>query len=131
MKFIICTEDQYQSVQGIHLTSPALWHLNDAIQIADRDGFERIYIHAELKGLMYALHEDVLQKLFTLSGADDVQVEVIHPTSAIEYYRDFQIIGQKGYYRYESLSDGSVSADHWKTIRGVRGAIDREYRGAN
>lgn len=133
MKVIICTNDQYKSVQGVHLRSPDLYYLNAAIQVADRDGFECIYIHAELHGLQYEINPDVLQELFKLTGIEKVQVEVVHPASAIEpneYYRDFKIIGQNGYYRFETLSGGSVSANHWRTIRGVKGAIDREYRGA-
>lgn len=51
----------------------------------------------------------------------------------ITYYRDFKILfavlsNGKNYYRYESISGGSVSVDHWRTLRGVMGAIDREYR---
>lgn len=42
-------------------------------------------------------------------------------------YRDFVIFGQTGYLRYESLSGGSVSSKHWKTVQGVKKAIDREY----
>lgn len=30
-------------------------------------------------------------------------------------YRDFKIFGVKGYYRFESRSGASVSANHWKT----------------
>lgn len=42
-------------------------------------------------------------------------------------YRDFKIFGKPGYYRYESLSGGSVTVQHWKTLRGVKAAIDKEY----
>lgn len=42
-------------------------------------------------------------------------------------YRDFNIIGQPGYYRFESCSGKSVSVKNWKTLKGVKSAIDREY----
>lgn len=43
-------------------------------------------------------------------------------------YRDFYIFGIPGYYRFESRHGVSVSVRHWKTLNGVRKAIDREYR---
>lgn len=42
-------------------------------------------------------------------------------------YLDYRIFGVPGYYRFESVRAGWVTAKHWKTIRGVKAAIDREY----
>ncbi len=45
-------------------------------------------------------------------------------------YKDFKIFGVPGYFRYQSRSGQSVSADNWPTVDAAKKAIDKkEYKG--
>lgn len=82
MRFIICTENQFKTEQGIHLMNPDTWYVNDAVQTADRDGFETIYLHYPCKGTAnYIIPHDVLQLLFTELQGTFVDVHFVHPAS--------------------------------------------------
>ena len=67
IEFIICTADQYKGSQGIHLINPDEYYVNDSISSAERDGFEKIYLHYASVGSQYAIPSDVLKVLLDLS----------------------------------------------------------------
>jgi hypothetical protein len=80
LKIVICGENQYRDLQGIHLRSPDQWYLDDAIQTAERDNFSHIYMHYEHNGSRYRVPSDVLKSLFEYAqDFQSLKVSVIDP----------------------------------------------------
>lgn len=83
LTIVLCTLDQYQSKQGIHLNSPDTHYLNDALSNAQSKGFNTIYCHYEVDGLLYKLSQDILHRLIVLGKT--CTVSIAHPAS-IEHH---------------------------------------------
>lgn len=83
LRIVICTEDQDATSQGIHLHQPDAWALTDAVERAERDGFNRIYAHYPTlrQGKVYKIHADALAALFELAREHSIKVITIDPTS--------------------------------------------------
>jgi hypothetical protein len=81
VRITVCAEDQYRAAQGIHMRQPDVWYVNDALQQADRDGFEAIYFHYKANGSLYRIPFDVLALLMDLSG-DQADVHFVDPRGA-------------------------------------------------
>lgn len=79
LKIYVCGTDQLKNQQGIHLIDPDLWYLQRALDDAERDMFESIFIHVPSKGQNYRMREDVLAELFRLAALDDIRVETVNP----------------------------------------------------
>lgn len=79
MKIFICDMESFLDKQGIHLRDADSYYLNDAMNTAERDGFESIYLHTSRSGLMYKLSQDVLLDLFRLNLESDIEVIPLHP----------------------------------------------------
>lgn len=96
LTIVICNPEQYRSKKGIHLTSPDLWYLNDAVNSAHDKGFSEIYCHYETDGLNYKLSQDLLHRLIVLGNR--CTVSVTHPASIEGHEHTLTNVG--GVYEY-------------------------------
>lgn len=76
IRLIVCGTEQNKSLQGIHLKQPDMWYLNDAIDTAQKDGFETIFLHYKSKSSNYMIPAGILQKLLNLSFDPEIYFEV-------------------------------------------------------
>jgi len=65
-RILICGIDQFRNNQGIHLLTPDDWYLNDALDVAERDGFQVIYAHFDTDGLQFRISCDSLSALLRI-----------------------------------------------------------------